>query len=184
MDNAIDQAKSEFDQVIEHLAKELHSLRSGRANASMVEGLPVEAYGSTMELKGLASITVPDARTIQIEPWDKNVVKDIEKALQASNLGLNPNVAGTVIRLVMPPMTEENRRNLVKLVSQKSEQARISVRNAREKAREQIAAEEKAKNISEDEKFRLQEQLDKVVSDYNARIERQTKDKEQEIMTI
>lgn len=184
MSHLIDHAKQEFEQVIEHLNKELQNVRSGRANASMVEGLLVEAYGSMMELKGLASVSVPDAKTIQIEPWDKNVVKDIEKAIQASSLGLNPNVAGTTIRLIMPPMTEENRKSLVKIVGQKAEQARIGLRNVRENIREQISSQEKEKTISEDEKFRLQEQLDKVITGFNERIEALVSEKEAEIMTI
>lgn len=184
MSHLIDHAKQEFEQVIEHLNKELQNVRSGRANASMVEGLLVEAYGSMMELKGLASVSVPDAKTIQIEPWDKNVVKDIEKAIQASSLGLNPNVAGTTIRLIMPPMTEENRKSLVKIVGQKAEQARIGLRNVRENIREQISSQEKEKVISEDEKFRLQEQLDKVITEFNERIEALVSEKEAEIMTI
>ncbi|MCI0479725.1 ribosome recycling factor [Candidatus Uhrbacteria bacterium] len=184
MPNPIDAARLEFDAVIEHLKKELSNVRSGRANASMVEDLPVEAYGSAMTLKGVASITVPDAKTIQIEPWDKNLVKDVEKAIQSSSLGLNPNTAGTVIRLVMPPMTEENRKNLVKIVGQKAEQARISIRTIRESVRDEVGKQEEAKAIGEDEKFRLQETLDKVVGEFNADIERIAKEKEQEIMTI
>lgn len=184
MAHPIESAKPQFAQVIEHLEKELHNLRSGRANASMVEDLPVEAYGSMMELKGLASITVPDAKTIQIEPWDKNNLKDIEKAIQASSIGLAPNVAGTTIRLIMPPMTEENRKALVKVVGQKAEQARIGIRNVREEVREIVTADEKAKNIGEDEKFRLFEQLDKMNADFNAQVEKIAKDKEEEIMTI
>jgi ribosome recycling factor len=184
MANHVDEAKQQFALVIDHLEKELHNLRSGRANASMVEDLPVEVYGSMMELKGVASISVPDAKTIQIEPWDKNNVKEIEKAIQASSLGLNPNVAGTTIRLVMPPMTEENRKALVKVVGQKAEQARISVRNVREEVRDKVSADEKEKRIGEDEKFRLFEQLDKVVAEENAKIEKIAKEKEEEIMTI
>jgi ribosome recycling factor len=184
MANHIEHAKTQFAQVIEHFEKELHNLRSGRANASMVEDLPVEAYGSMMELKGLASITIPDAKTIQIEPWDKNAVKDIEKAIQASSLGLNPNVSGSVIRLILPAMTEENRKNMVKVVGQKAEQARIGIRNAREEARDAISNEEKAKTMSEDEKFRLFEQLDKAVAEQNLSIERRVNEKEEEIMTI
>ena len=141
MSHLIDHAKQEFEQVIEHLNKELQNVRSGRANASILDGLLVEAYGSMMELKGLASVSVPDAKTIQIEPWDKNVVKDIEKAIQASSLGLNPNITGTTIRLIMPPMTEENRKSLVKIVGQKAEQARIGLRNVRENIREQISSQ-------------------------------------------
>lgn len=184
MSNPIDQAKHDFEQVVDHLNKELQNLRSGRANASMVEDISVEAYGSMMELKGLASISIPDPKTIQIEPWDKNVTKDIEKALLGSNLGLNPNVSGSVIRLIMPAMTEENRKNMVKIVHQKAEQARIGIRNVREKVRDEIGADEEAKKISEDEKFRQLEQLDKVVVEWNAAIEKNAKDKEEEIMTI
>jgi ribosome recycling factor len=184
MANLIDDSKLEFEQVIEHLKKELQNVRSGRANASMVEDLPVEAYGSSMTLKGVASITVPDAKTIQIEPWDKNLVKEIEKAIQSSALGLNPNTAGTVIRLVMPPMTEENRKNLVKVAGQKAELARISIRTIREATRETIAAQEKAKEMGEDEKFRLQDVLDKVVGEFNETIQKIVDEKEEEIMTI
>lgn len=184
MPNVIDRAKPEFDQLMEHLQKELHNLRTGRANASLVEDLQVEAYGSMMELKGLAAISIPNANTIQIEPWDKTVVKNIETAIQASNLGLNPNTAGTVIRLILPPMTEENRKNMVKVIHQKAEQTRIGVRTIRESIREKIAQDEKAKAIGEDEKFRLQEQLDKIVTEYNAKIQVTAEEKEREIMTI
>ncbi|MFH1078081.1 MAG: ribosome recycling factor [Patescibacteria group bacterium] len=184
MANPIDAARPDFDQVIEHLKKELQNVRSGRAHASMVEDLPVEAYGSAMTLKGVASITVPDAKTIQIEPWDKNLVKDVEKAIQSSSLGLNPNTAGTVIRLVMPSMTEENRKNLVKVVGQKAELTRISIRTIRESTRDAIAKEEDAKLIGEDEKFRLQESLDKVVTELNGVVESIAKEKEEEIMKI
>ncbi len=159
-------------------------MRSGRASAAMVEDLKVEAYGSMMEIKGLASISIPDAKTIQLEPWDKNVIKDIEKALIASSLGMMPTVAGTVIRLNMPPMTEQNRKEMVKVLNQKGEHARISLRNVREEVRDEIGKQEEAKQISEDEKFRLFEQLDTVVKDFNAKIESAVKEKEEEIMTI
>jgi ribosome recycling factor len=184
MASQIDLAKPEFEQSLSHFEKELSNIRSGRANASMVEQIPVEAYGSTMEMKGVASISVPDARTIQIEPWDKGLVKDIEKALQASGLGLNPVTAGIVIRLMMPPLTEENRKNIVKIVHQKSEQARISIRQVREQIRENIGADFEAKRISEDDKFRLHDQLDKMVAEYNKRVEEMSEEKEKEVMTI
>jgi ribosome recycling factor len=183
MPNPIDLAKPEFDQVIEHFSKELHNLRTGRANASSVESLPVEAYGSMMELKGLASISTPDAKTIQIEPWDKNVVKDIEKAIQASSLGMQPNTAGTVIRLIVPPLTEENRKNIVKVVNQKAEQARIGIRKVRESIRETIADDLEANRISEDEKFRLHDQLDVYMAELNKTVEAMSAEKEKDIMT-
>ncbi len=173
-----------FENVVSHLEKELQNLRSGRANSALVEDIRVEAYGSMMELKGVASISVPDAKTIQIEPWDKGVVKDIEKALIAANIGMTPNVAGTVIRLVVPQMTEENRRETVKVIHQKGEQARIGIRNVREETRATIAKEEEAKAVSEDEKFRLFSELDALVKEYNAKIEAVVAEKETGVMTI
>jgi ribosome recycling factor len=173
-----------LESVVSHLEKELQNLRSGRANSALVEDIRVEAYGSMMELKGVASISVPDAKTIQIEPWDKGVVKDIEKALIAANIGMTPNVAGTVIRLVVPQMTEENRRETVKVIHQKGEQARIGIRNVREETRATIAKEEEAKEISEDEKFRLFSELDTLVKEYNAKIEAIVAEKETGVMTI
>lgn len=184
MATLVDSSKPSFDEAMEHLKKELRNIRSGRASAAMVEDLPLEAYGSMTDMKSVASISTPDPRTIQIEPWDANVVKDIEKAIQNSNLGLTPNTAGKVIRLVLPPMTEENRKNLVKNVHQRAEDGRIRIRNVREEVRDAIISKEKAKEIGEDEKFRLQEQLDKLTADLNAQIEKLASEKEKEIMTI
>jgi len=185
MSNPLDSQRAEFQQAIDHLQKELQSLRTGRASVALVESIPVEAYGgSRMELKALASITTPDAKTIQIEPWDKSVVKDVEKALVDASLGMQPNVAGTVIRMVMPPMTEEGRKNLVKILHQKEEAAKIGVRNVREKVKVAVTNEEKNKTISEDEKRRQLEQLDKAVAEWNAKIQTITEEKENEIMTI
>ena len=182
--NRIDEHKAEFQSVVEHFQKELSGLRTGRASAALVENVRVEAYGQSMDLKSMANITTPDAKTVQIEPWDKGVVKDIEKALVDASLGMQPNVAGTIIRLAMPPMTEENRKNMVKVLGQKEEQAKIGVRNIREKIKTAIQADEKAKTIAEDEKRRLLEQLDKVVAEWNSKIESITADKEKEIMTV
>lgn len=184
MPNYSENSKPEFNKVIERLDNELKNIRTGRANAALVEDVRVEAYGSTMELKGVAAISVPDARTIQIEPWDKGLVKEVEKALLGANLGVTPNVAGTVIRLNMPQMTEETRRDTVKAVQQKGEQSRIAVRNVREDVRQSITKDEEAKVINEDEKFRQFESLDKLVKEYNDKIEKMIDDKEQEVMTI
>ncbi len=184
MPNPIDLAKPDFENILAHLEKELHSTRGGRANASLIEHIKVEAYGSLMDVKGLASISVPDAKTIQIEPWDKGVVKDIEKALIASNIGMSPSTAGTVIRLTLPPQTEENRKNTVTILHQKGEQARIGIRNVREQVRETIVKQEKDKIISEDERFRLLDLLDKEVTEMNKKIDTAVKKKEVDILTI
>lgn len=184
MSSHLDTHRPEFARVIEHFQRELASLRTGRANAQLVESIRIEAYGQLMDLKGVASITTPDAKTLQIEPWDKSVVKDIEKALIDASLGMQPNVAGTVIRLVMPPMTEEGRKNLVKLLRGKTEDARIGVRNVREKVKSLIVEDEKAKAISEDDRRRFLEQLDKTVAEQNEKIESIAKEKEEEIMKV
>lgn len=169
---------------MEHFEDDLKGLRSGRASAAMVEGVSVLAYGSMVDLKSVASISIPDAKTIQIEPWDKTLVKDVEKALVIADLGMQPNVNGSTIRMSMPPMTEENRKRLVKQAYEMGEHVRIAIRNIREKIREAIQQQEKDKVIGEDEKFRLQEELDKAVKEWNNKIEEVTKNKEEEVMTI
>ncbi len=184
MPNPIDLAKPEFENVLSHLMQELRNLRGGRANAALVEHVKVEAYGSTMELKGVASISVPDAKTIHVEPWDPTVVKDIEKALILANLGMSPSVSGSVLRLTLPPLTEENRKDTVKMARSKGEHARIGARNVRETVREAILKQEKEKVISEDERFRLLDALEKEVADLNKKIDAALKKKEEEILTI
>ncbi len=184
MPTILDQHLPELNQAIQFFEAELKNLRTGRASSSLVESISVEAYGSTMDIKSVAAISIPDARTIQIEPWDKGMVAAVEKGILAANIGLQPNTAGSVIRLIMPPMTEENRLGIVKQVHEKAENARISVRNVRETIREEIQKAEKDKTISEDEKFRLQESLDKHVKEYNEKIQKIADEKEKEVMTI
>jgi len=184
MSQYLQTAQQEFDQVFEHFAKDLKNLRTNRASAGLVEDLRVQAYDSNMDLKSVASITTPDARTIQIEPWDKNLVKEIEKAITGSGLGVNPMIAGTVIHINLPPMTEENRKELVKIIGKKAEQTRIGIRNIREDTRSKVLQEEKAKVISEDERFSLLEQLDKSVAKENERIQALADEKEKDVMSI
>lgn len=184
MPSLIDERAPEFEKVLTFLDSELHAIRSGRAQSGLVENIPVEAYGNVMEMKGVASISIPDAKTIQIEPWDKSLLKEIEKALIAADLGMHPNTAGTIIRLSIPSMTEENRIRLVKQVHEKAEHARISIRNIREDVRDAVHKMEKEKEIGEDEKYRLQEDLDKKVKEWNEKIDALAGKKEEEIMTI
>ncbi len=184
MPSHLDAHKADFQAVIEHFHKELQTLRTGRAHASLVEDIKVPAYGQTMELKATASITTPDAKTIQIEPWDKSIVKDIEKALVDASLGMQPNVAGTVIRLVMPPMTEESRKRLVKVLHEKAEAARIGIRGVREKVKSAINDDKKEKRIGEDEEKRELEKMEKTVGEWNEQVKKISEEKEKEIMTI
>ncbi|MEA3249092.1 MAG: ribosome recycling factor [Patescibacteria group bacterium] len=184
MSEIIDSHKEGFEGALEHLRTELASLRTGRANPALVESIQVEAYGSKQALVGLASITTPDSKTIQIEPWDKTVVGDIEKGIQEANLGFNPTVAGTVIRINLPPMTEEGRKNMIKLMNEKLENSRIQVRQVREDARSKIKAAEDKGEMSEDEMYRDLEELDKVAANWNEKIKAVGEEKEKEIMTV
>ncbi len=185
MDNIFIQShQAEFEKVMEHLRHEVGGLRTGRASVSMVDGVHVEAYGSRMQLNAVASINVTDSKTIAIEPWDKSQVKAIEKAIIDSGLGFSPNVAGTTIRIILPPMTEENRRNLVKILGEKLEDARKSIRTVRDDIRTEVIAAEREKEISEDEKFMTLDQVDKIAAGFNDRIRHIGDEKEKEIMTV
>jgi|SRR5579872_1795046 len=173
-----------FDKAIEHFKHELAALRIGRASAGLVENLQIESYGSKMALNQVASISIPDPKTIAIQPWDKSNMAAIEKAIQTSNLGLNPNNDGNVIRLNIPQMTEERRKEMAKSVGQIAETARIAVRNVREEAIKDLKRQEDDGKLTKDdaagEKKKLQEQVDK----YNTMIKDSATAKEKEIMTI
>lgn len=166
-------------KTLDHLHQEFGKLQTGRANASVIEHMSVEAYGQRMELKAVASISVQDARSIVIQPWDKTVLAAIEKALQVSDLGISPVNDGVVIRLNFPAMTEERRKQIVKVVGQLSEEAKIRVRKDRQVANDII------KDMAdEDEKERGQKELQKLVDDANAKIESSAAAKEKEVMTV
>lgn len=170
--------------MIDFLKDDLKTLRTGRATPSLVEDISVEAYGSRSALIGLAGINVPDNRTITVEPWDKGLMKAIEKAIIEANIGLNPSVQGSLIRLSLPVLTEETRRDLIKVMNEKLEQARIGIRNVREEVRSGIMESEKSGDITEDDKYRALEQIDKTVHEWNDRIRAIGEEKEREIMTI
>ncbi len=176
--------RAEFEKIIEHGKGELGVLRTGRAHSSMVSDVQVVAYGVTQPVKALAAITIPDPRTITVEPWDKSIIGDIERGLRDAGLGLNPVNDGRVIRIPLPQMTEESRRDVLKILGQKLEQCRISVRQVRDKIREEAQAQEKEKKISEDERYTIQEQLDDMAKEYNERIKTMGDEKEKEIMTV
>jgi ribosome recycling factor len=170
--------------VIGHLQKELNTLRTGRATPALVEDVRVSAYDSIMELKGLASIAIQDAKTLLIDPWDKTLLQAIEKGIRDSGSGLSPVTDSDKIRIVMPMMTEENRRSLVKVMKEKLEDARIALRGVREGVREEILEKEKNKEMSEDEKFKLLDELDKLTKEFSDLIGGMGEQKEEEIMTV
>lgn len=176
--------REDFNKILEFFKGELSGLRTGRANAAMVEGIMVDAYGSKMPLKGVASINIPDAKTIVVDPWDKSLVKEVEKAIRDSGKGLNPANEGNFLRISIPVLTEESRKGLVKVVGEKAEEARIRARHLRESIKDEILEAEKSNDIAEDERFKLQEDLDKKIADINATIKEMAMEKEEEIMRI
>lgn len=180
----IDNHVPEFDKAVNHFIDDLASLNTGRANPAILDCVLVDAYGAKTPLNQMASINVPEARCILIQPWDRSVIKDIEKAICESGLGFNPVNEGDKIRITLPLMTEESRKALVKIMHQKVEEARISIRSVREEIKDEIGRAEKNKAIGEDEKYNLVEDLDKIVGEYNDKIKRIGEDKEKEIMTI
>jgi len=167
-----------------HLKTELDTIRTGRANPSIIENVNVEAYGSMMPLQQLATITVPEPRVLLIQPWDASTVKDIERALSASSVGITPVVDGKNIRLPFPSMTEERRREMVKMVHEKAEQCRVRVRQAREETMKDLKRAEADGDQSQDEvtlaKARVQQDIDAAIKE----IESLLVAKEQEIMTV
>lgn len=176
--------REDFEKPIAHLHEELRGIRTGRAQSSMVENILVDSYGVPTPLKGLASLSIPDARTIFITPWDPSIVKEIEKALAQSSLGAQPINEGASIRMILPQLTEENRRAFAKAASQKCEQAKISIRLLRDKIREEIVKQEKSKELTEDDRFDFQKKLDETVKEYTMRVDMIGEEKEIEITTI
>jgi ribosome recycling factor len=180
----ISNKEAEFEKAVEHLKGELMTLRTGRASAGLVENLMVDYYGGKSPLLQLAQIGVPEPRVITIQPYDKNALPAIEKAVQSSNLGINPANEGNLIRLNIPPMTEERRKDLAKTVSAMSEKARVAIRNIREDIVKEIQAMEKNNKISEDDKIRSKEELQELVNEFNKKIKEISEAKEKEIMTV
>ncbi|MFH1789486.1 MAG: ribosome recycling factor [bacterium] len=180
----IDSFTQEFEKSIEYLKNDISGLRTGRASAVIVDGIHVEAYGVKQPIKSVGTINVPDSKTVTIEPWDKSLMANIEKAIKESSVGINPVNNGQQIILALPDLTSERRAELIKVLHQKLENAKISVRKIREEARDQIIKSEKNKEIGEDDKFRLQEELDKKVKDYNDKIKSIGDEKEKEINQI
>ncbi len=180
----IKQHRESFEKIVEHLSTELKSVRTGRANTVLVERVMVENYGAMTPLAHVASLSVPDARTIVIAPWDKGVLKEIEKAIVNAHLEVNPVNDGAVIRISIPALTEEHRKNLIKVVGQKVEQSRIALRGVREGIKEQILAQEKAKEITEDDRYTLLEELDMMTKEFTSQLDAVGKAKEEDIMVI
>lgn len=176
--------EAKMAKCVESCRSEFASIRTGRANAALLDRVHVEAYGQPMPLKQIAGVSTPDARTLVITAWDKNVVGDIRKAIEKSDLGITPNVDGATIRLTVPPLTEERRKELVKVVKKKAEDGRVAVRNVRHHAHDEVKAQLKHGDITEDDNKRMTEQLQKATDKYTKEIDALTAAKEKEIMEI
>jgi len=180
----INKLKPSFDKTVEYLRSGLSNLQVGRATPSLIEDLEVECYNQRMPLKQLAAIQTPEPRSILIKPWDKDIIRDIAKAISQSKLGLSPIIEEEFIRLKVPPLSEERRRELTKILQERLEECRISVRRQREEVWREIQNLEQAGKISEDDKFRAKDELQKVIDEYNKKIEEMGKKKEEEIMKV
>jgi ribosome recycling factor len=176
--------ESKMSKCVEATRHEFSSIRTGRATPALLDRLHVEAYGSPVPLKQIAGVSVPDARTLVITAYDKGVVGDIRKAIEKSDLGITPNVDGTAIRLVIPPLNEERRKDLAKVVKKKAEDGKIAVRNVRHKAHDDLKGKQKAGDITEDDNKRMQDQLQKLTDRYTKEIDALVVAKEKEIMEV
>jgi ribosome recycling factor len=178
LSGAEDKMKKSFDSVI----REFSEIRTGRANPLLVEGIHVDYYGTPTLLKQLASISAPDAHLLVIQPWDLSVIPEIEKAILKSNLGIAPSNDGKVVRLSLPQLSKERRQELAKVIHKKAEDGRISLRTIRRDAKELLEKLEKDKAISEDDKFRSIDELQKQIDKYTAKVDELLKSKEKEVL--
>jgi ribosome recycling factor len=181
----VDTAGPKMDKAVEHFAEELKTLRTGRASVALLDGVTVEHYGVVQPLKAIASVNAPDARTLSITPWDKTALASIEKAIRDNQaLGLNPSNDGNVIRLSIPPMTEERRRDVVKSLGSKVEECRITMRNIRHEVLNEVKRLEKSKEATSDDVKFAEAELNKKIEQFQKRIEELEAAKAKEIMEV
>jgi ribosome recycling factor len=182
IEEVFQEVESNMRSAIDSLKNEYASVRTGRATTALLDGIMVDYFGTQTQLKQLASLSVPESRLIVIQPWDKSVVAEVEKSIQRSNLGLNPVNDGKVIRVPIPPLTEERRKDLVKVVKKSAEDRRVSIRNARREGNELLKELEKEKEISEDDNRRAQERIQKMTDKYTSELDAVAAQKEKEVM--
>jgi len=184
MKEIVSTANEKMQKTINVLKKDLASMKAGRANPAMLDKIEVEYYGSVTPLNQLANVSVPEARILQIQPWDKSSLKDIEKAILKSDLGLNPSSDGNIIRLIIPELTEETRKNLVKNVKKSGEEAKIAIRSIRRDSNDKLKNLKKESDISEDEIKKVEDEIQKTTDNYIKEIDSIIDAKEKEVMSI
>ncbi|WP_299591945.1 ribosome recycling factor [uncultured Microbulbifer sp.] len=177
-------AEQRMKKALDALGTNFNKIRTGRAHPSILDGIQVSYYGSDAPLSQVANVNVEDARTLSVTPWEKNLVPDIEKAIMKSDLGLNPSTAGAVIRIPMPMLTEETRKNFIKQAKGEAENARVSIRNNRRDALAEVKALTKDKEISEDDERRAADEIQKLTDKYVAEVEKALSAKEKDLMEI
>jgi ribosome recycling factor len=183
-DDVLAQLKARIDKTLDDLRKDLTKVRTGRASTSLLDGIRVDFYGTPTPLNGVASVNAPEPRLITIKPWDKGVLKEIEKALREANLGINPMNDGEMIRLPFPPLTEERRKEIAKQVKTKGEDHKVAIRNIRRDANEALKEKLKAKTITEDDNKRVQEKVQKETDAGVAEVDKIVAAKEKEVMSV
>lgn len=184
MSENIKQYEDKMIKSLDNLAVEFNSIRAGRANPHILNKLQVDYYGTPTPIQQVANISVPEARMIQIQPWEASLIREIEKSILASDIGITPNNDGKVIRLVFPELTEERRKELVKDVKKKGENAKIAVRNIRREANDILKKQSKASEISEDEQKQLEDKVQKMTDKYVEEIDKAVENKSKEILTV
>jgi ribosome recycling factor len=181
---SLQKARQRMDGAIEALRREFAGVRTGKASPALLDTIRVEAYGSMVPLNQVGTVSAPEARMLTVQPWDKSLMKATEKALRESDLGLNPSNDGQIIRIPIPPLTEERRKEYVKLLHKLTEEARVAVRNVRRDANDEVKSRQKDEGLSEDDVRREQAEVQKLTDQYIARIEELMKHKEAEIMEV
>jgi ribosome recycling factor len=182
IEEVFQEVESNMRSAIDSLKNEYASVRTGRATTALLDGIMVDYFGTQTQLKQLASLSVPESRLIVVQPWDKSVLGEVEKSIQRSNLGLNPVNDGKIIRVPIPPLTEERRKDLVKVVKKSAEDRRVSIRNARREGNELLKELEKEKEISEDDNRRAQDRIQKMTDKYTSELDAVAAQKEKEVM--
>lgn len=176
------ETEEKMKKVLEFFVKEMGGLRAGRASISLLEGIVVDYFGSHLPINQLATVTIPQPQLIVIQPWDKTITEKITKAIQASNLGLNPAADANVIRIAIPPLSEERRKEIVKILHKMKEEAKVELREIRRKANEELKTAEKEKQISEDDMYKGIDEIQKLIDKFIKELDDKTKVKETEIM--
>ena len=184
LQSIIEQAQNKMDEAVKYFKTELSHVRAGKAQPALLDGVKVDYYGSKTPLNQLANVSAPEARLLTVQPYDKSALEDIEKAIMAAGLGLNPNNDGNIIRIPLPILSEERRKDLVKRCGEMAEEARISVRNTRRNANDEIKQKVQSESLPEDSKYESEEEIQNITDEHTKKIDELLEQKEKEIMTV